>query len=195
VFGSANISQPTPASTPAGQFPAPGQAFGVPESKFQGGLSQGSVPTQNLQPRKLVSLNVSSHVDDQVQWDRSWHIVTKTLSVPDFPEQRVALEALKPERESLQQEFYSALEDVVCPQTCLPYARHTEDIVVWHTGQVRQHFLHQVLPVILRMKGQFEGVELVSKSVKVLETAHRVYFHGLSFIKEQVDVSVSSNLL
>jgi len=124
-----------------------------------------------------------------VRWDRSWHLVTYTLKLPDFKESRGILEALKPDGESIGPGFYDALEDVLFPQSCVPYASQTEDLLDWHTSQVRQHFLQQVLPVILRA-GQLHSPEsILHKSVKILEMAHRQYLHGLSFIKEQMEVS------
>ena len=192
VFGSVNIiSQPTPVATPASQFTAPGQIFGVPVPQNHETFPQKPSSTHNLDPRKIGSYHVEPHVEDQVQWDRAWHLVTRTLSVPDFPRQRGILEALQPERGSLGQDFYDALEVVLYPQTFLPLARQTEDLVIWHTSQVRQHFLQQILPVILQIRNEVGPADLLSRGLKVLETAHRLYFHGLSYIKEQLDESVS----
>jgi anaphase-promoting complex subunit 2 len=96
---------------------------------------------------------------------------------------------LKPERESLGTEFYDALEVVLYPQEFVPLARQTEDIAAWHTSQVQQHFLQQVLPILSRLKSQPDPGALLLRCVKILETAHRQYLHGLSFIKEQIDTS------
>jgi anaphase-promoting complex subunit 2 len=171
VFGTASISQPTPLATPATGFTPSGQVFGV------------------LPPSRSVSSLVSNHVDDQVRWDRSWHIVTRHLHLPVFPENRGILEPLQPERESLGNSFFHALEVILYPQACVPLARQTEDIVAWHTSQVRQHFLQQVLPIILRLRNQPDPGALLLRGVKILETAHRQYLHGLSFIKEQIYTS------
>jgi anaphase-promoting complex subunit 2 len=96
---------------------------------------------------------------------------------------------LKPERESLGTEFYDALEIVLYPQEFVPLARQTEDIIAWHTSQVRQHFLQQVFPVLSNLKDQPDAGALLLRGIKTLETAHRQYLHGLSFIKEQIDLS------
>lgn len=189
VFGGVgSLSQPTPVTTPATGFTAPGQAFGapalpIPQNRFSSSLSHD----RGIQGR---SFGIPDQSQDQVRWDRSWHIVTHTLNLPEFKENRGVLEALRPEGGSVGPEFYDALEDVLYPQSCVPYARQTEDVVVWHTSQVRQHFLHQVLPIVLRAR-QLESPELVlHRSVKVLETANRQYLHGLSFIKEQIEQSL-----
>jgi anaphase-promoting complex subunit 2 len=191
VFGgAANISQPTPVATPATGFTTPGQTFGGPFLANHHNYPTHLPRTRGPSLQKGNSLDASDHVQDQVKWDRSWHLVTHTLALSDFPENRVVLESLKPERESVSSEFYGALEDILYPQVCLPFARQTEDIVAWHTSQVKDHFLHQVLPLILRLRDEYVPETLLIKAVKILETAHRQYLHGLSFIKEQIDNSV-----
>ena len=81
---------------------------------------------------------------------------THQLHLPNFSEHRGILEPLKPERESLGTEFYDALEVVLYPQESVPLARQTEDIIAWHTSQVRQHFLQQVFPALSNLKDQLE---------------------------------------
>jgi anaphase-promoting complex subunit 2 len=202
VFSKANISQPTPVATPATAFTPPGQVFGVLPTAHRNHASlssfshaSGQSPTgvrdelgHRNHPREISSF-VSNHVDDQIRWDRSWHLVTHQLHLPDFPENRGVLEPLKPERESLGFEFYDALEIILYPQDFVPLARQTEGIIAWHTSQVRQHFLQQVLPLLSRLKGHPDAGTLLLRGVKILETAHRQYLHGLSFIKEQIDSS------
>jgi len=202
VFSKCNISQPTPVATPVTAFTPSGQAFGVlpaahrhhaslTTSTHASGRSLNTVRDDvghRNQPGEISSF-VSNHVDDQIRWDRSWHLVTHQLHLPDFPENRGVLEPLKPERESLGLEFYDALEVVLYPQEIAPLAHQTEDVIAWHTSQVRQHFLQQVLPLLSRLKGQPDAGTLLLRGVKILETAHRQYLHGLSFIKEQIDAS------
>jgi anaphase-promoting complex subunit 2 len=189
VFGNVSISQPTPVATPATGFILSGQAFGVPPPASHRNLPMPLSEIRDPPPSRGISSFISNHVDDQVRWDRSWHLVTHHLHLPNFPENRGVLEPLKPERESLGAEFFDALEDVLYPQDYVPLARQTEDIVAWHTSQVRQHFLQQVLPIILRLENQPDPGVLIIRGVKILETAHRQYLHGLSFIKEQMDTS------
>lgn len=170
VFGLPSISQPTPFATPAQGFVAPGQAFGGPASRPEFG---------------------SVNFDDQVIWDRAWSNVTRTLDLPNFPENRGVLEPLKPEREALPRDFYKSLEIVLRPDKCVPLARQTEDLLVWHSTNVRDHFFSQVLPILLRLKEHDVPEAILVRVVKILETANRQYLHSLSFIKEQLDVSSS----
>ncbi|CAL3968723.1 unnamed protein product [Diplocarpon coronariae] len=194
VFGGVNISQPTPTATPATGFTAPGQAFGTPAPTIRDDLSLHSPNYSGSPPLKDVGSDVSSHIiQDQVRWDRSWHLVTRTLALPDLPENRGILEPLKPERESIGKEFSHALEDVLYPQAYVPFARQTEDIIAWHTSQARHHFLHQVLPTVLRLQDHDVPEATLLKAVKILETAHRQYFHGLSFVKEQIELTSPAN--
>ncbi|KAK2626055.1 hypothetical protein QTJ16_004317 [Diplocarpon rosae] len=190
VFGGANISEPTPVATPATGFTAPGQAFGAPAPIHRDDFSFHSSNYSGSPPSKGASSDVSSHIiQDQVRWDRSWHLVTRTLALPDLPENRGILEPLQPERESLSTEFSHALEDVLYPQAYVPFARQTEDIIAWHTAQARHHFLHQVLPTVLCLQDHDVPETILLKSVKILENAHRQYFHGLSFVKEQIELT------
>jgi anaphase-promoting complex subunit 2 len=195
VFGKDTISQPTPVATPAIGFTPLGQTFGVPPAKANtsDGLRQSLADVREdaghrSLPREITSF-VSTHVNDQIRWDRSWHMVTHQLHLPNFPENRGVLEPLKPERETIGADFYDALEIVLCPRKYVPLARQTEDIVAWHTAQVRQHFLQQVFPILSRLRSQADPGALLLRGVKILETAHRQYLHGLSFIKEQIDTS------
>lgn len=186
VFGGAIPSQPTPVATPAAEFTAPGQPFGTLVPLHQEKAPRPSSAHPSSPPSKGY-LGISSHVHDQVRWDRSWHLVTRTLALPRFPENRGILEPLKPEREALGSDFPTALADILYPQVYIPFAHQTEDIIVWHTSQVRSHFIHQVLPIILRLRNHDDPEAVLVRSVKILETAHRQYFHGLSFIEERID--------
>ncbi|KAH6675506.1 hypothetical protein B0J14DRAFT_586637 [Halenospora varia] len=185
VFGDGDISQPTPAATPAMPSSGPGQPFGGPNINTQPPLSD----VREADSVKARSLSESSHVRDQVHWDRAWHLVTDALSLPEFPKSASSPQLLKPQKEALDSAFDKALEDVLYPTSRLPYASHTENLVVWHTHQVRSHFLHQVLPIILHLANQYAPEALVSGAVHVLETAHRHYLHGLAIIKEGMDVA------
>ena len=185
VFGNATISQPTPIATHATGFTQSGQIFGAPPATHR----KYHDPLRQSAQQQEISSFVSNHVDDQVRWDRSWHTVTHQLHLPNFSEHRGILEPLKPERESLGTEFYDALEVVLYPQEFVPLARQTEDIIAWHTSQVRQHFLQQVFPALSNLKDQLDAGALLLRGIKTLETAHRQYLHGLSFIKEQIDLS------
>ncbi|KAG9238641.1 hypothetical protein BJ875DRAFT_450400 [Amylocarpus encephaloides] len=205
VFGSGDISQPTPVATSVGEFPAPGVRWGVPPTRpaqlkaASKSFSDHLVPelSSRREPDSRHDQPVESkHVQDQVRWDRSWHTVTHALALSPFPRNQNAAGALKPLIITLDEAFYQALEDVLSPSTRVSFACHTEDLAVWHTQQVRSHFLNQVLPIIHRLKKQTDRPdELVSESVEVLETAHRQYLHGIGLIKTQLDSSAPGRSL
>ncbi|KAK0118760.1 hypothetical protein ONS96_011845 [Cadophora gregata f. sp. sojae] len=189
VFGGANISLPTPVATPATGFTISGQAFGaLPPIHYDKETFQSS-DNKRSHASKALSSDPSDHIQDQVRWDRSWHLVTETLSLPDFPVNRAVLEPLRPERQLMDSDFYSALKDVLYPRIYVPCARQTEDLVDWHTIQVRYHFLQHVLPMILHLREHEDAAAILLKSIKYLEAAQRHYNHGLSFVKEQLDLS------
>jgi anaphase-promoting complex subunit 2 len=196
VFGPGDISQPTPVATPAGGFPVQGQKWGGPDEKHR--PVRASIVTETAQPILSDTRDVedkenyarieSSHIQDQVRWDRSWHIVTHALVLPPFPKGNTSSVPLQPQISRLESTFYRALEDILDPATHIPYASHTEDIVTWHTQQVRSHFLNQVRPVITHIKKSSDQPdELVSESLEVLKTAHIQYLHGFGLIKDQLD--------
>jgi anaphase-promoting complex subunit 2 len=189
VFGAQSISLPTPHATPATGFTAPGQTWGGPlpgnlDEKLRNSLSEAR---GLLQPSRGLFLDADDHVEDQVRWDRAWHLVTHTLSLPNFKGDGMEREILKPEPEQLDEKFYGALERVISPGTCLPLARQTEDVVVWFTSQVRHNFLHEVLPIVLRLRKQYVQESLLGRSIKALEMANRQYFHGLWFIAQGIE--------
>lgn len=206
VFGPVDISQPTPVATPVDAFPAPGQKWGVlPESEQVALRRSANLFTDHIEP-KLSHVRgsevkgagdegESKHVHDQVRWDRSWHRVTHALVLAPFPYRQIQpiQDLLRPTKDMLDASFYEALEDIVDPTTRLAFASHTENIIVWHTHQVRSHFLNQVLPAIVRLVKHYDVAEkLIAGCVEVLQTAHRQYFHGLALIKAQMDESIPS---
>jgi anaphase-promoting complex subunit 2 len=185
VFGTPSLSQPTPIATPLSGFTVPGQAFGGPQI-YHDVLTSSLSTIQFSLPSKTPPVE-AGHVEDQVRWDRAWHVATRILILPNFPEQRGILVPLRPERESIGKDFYEALDVLLYPQTYVPLARHTEDIVAWHTSQVRRHLIQQVLPIIMDLQKHNGADAVLLRITKILETAQRQYFHGLSFIKEHID--------
>ena len=173
VFGTSNLSQPTPHATPATNFTAPGQAWG--------GLSPQVVNEKLQQPRFQ---STSDHVEDQVKWDRAWHLVTHSLSFAPFKGDGSERQELRPTPEQQNEKLATALRQVLSPVTELPGARQTEDVIVWFIAQARQAFLQEVLPLIIKLKARFEGLELLERSIKVLDSAHSQFYHGLSFVAE-----------
>ncbi|CAD6452966.1 0b3476e3-4c36-4ce8-b648-0fb38e27f47e [Sclerotinia trifoliorum] len=189
VFKKPEISEPTPAASPTDSFITPSQPFERPDGF-------------NNEPKRTSSSNTTSsqelsgpigdqsvdQVRDQIQWDRSWHTVTYRLQLSDVPPDPSSIEALESPSLPPDPSFDVALKDVLDSARRLPFAMHTEDLLVWHTQQVRRHLLHQILP-ILQGCTDAEGPEsLVFGSVRILDYAHRRYLHGLSIILKQVDL-------
>ncbi|TVY19119.1 Anaphase-promoting complex subunit 2 [Lachnellula arida] len=188
VFGAREFSQPTPHATPDTGFTVPGQRFGGPLVDISHVFPAPPLANIRDDPRSL-SQEESSHVKDKVRWDRSWHIVTHALLLPEFPQNWNSIVPLQPQKELLDGGFDHSLDNVLYPQDRLPFARDTEDIFEWHTQQVRSHFLHQVLPIILHLRENHAPDLLVRSSIKILETAHHQYLHGLAIMKEHMDIS------
>lgn len=189
VFGTPDISLPTPYATPATGFVAPGQAWGGPppasiDEKLR--TSQSELRGFQQPPRSLFP-RVDEHVGDQVKWDRAWHLVTHTLSLPEFKGDGMEIEVLKPTPDQLDDKFFAALEQVISPGTCLPRAKQTENVVVWFTAQVRHDFLHQILPIIMRLTEQYTEEQLLGRCIKALEMANRQYFHGFWFVTQGIE--------
>jgi anaphase-promoting complex subunit 2 len=191
VFGALVFSQPTPVATPATGFTASGQAFGVLPT------AGNSYQQDALTPRlgQDTPSKESDHARDQVRWDRSWHNVTHSLNLPKVPDNVDPIVLLNPALKPPDATFKESLQDLLFYQRRLPYASHTEDIITWHTTQVRLHFLHQILPVLLRFSDDlgFEG--LLFRSVRVLEASHRLYLYGLSMIVEELELAKANSSL
>ncbi|TVY45003.1 Anaphase-promoting complex subunit [Lachnellula subtilissima] len=191
VFAAREISQPTPHATPDTGFTAPGQRFGGPLVDISHVFPAPPSSNNRDDPRSL-SQEESSYVKDKVRWDRSWHIVTHALLLPDFPQNLNATVPLQPQKESIDGAFDHFLDNVLYPQDRLPFARDTEDIFEWHTQQVRSHFLHQVLPLIIHSRRTQAPDVFVRSCLKILEIAHHQYLHGLAILKEHMDISAPS---
>jgi len=96
--------------------------------------------------------------DDQISFDRAWHVVTSRIALPSSVAAEDSFGTLAAESQLRSQaqeimpgsdaDFNTALRLVVCAKSALPRAQHTEDIVDWHTHQTRHHFLHHVLPML-----------------------------------------------
>lgn len=161
VFES-EISQPTP--TP------PATREGVP---FGG-------PSTNVSIPKHVS--DSMLVTDQVRWDRAWHVVTSRILLPSSVAAEDSFGMLASESQDSDATFYEALALVLNAGAVLPHAAQTEDILLWHTQQVRQHFANHVLPLLSACAAQGESTQVLFSSIRTLEAAHRQYLHGLSLV-------------
>lgn len=180
VFKEPQISQPTPATTPATLFRTQGQVFGeLPRLDQRAQLDSAHGPTASEN---------EGHAQHQARWDRSWHTVTYDLALPDIPrhldpmevsQSAQILDLLRYSPKSLDTEFKQALHDVLDPQSRLPQASYHEDIVSWHSSQVQDHFLHQILPITSRITNVHEPEMYLFRFIRILHASHRLYLDGL----------------
>lgn len=172
VFPPSNTLQPTPDI----EFTAPGQAFGG-VAPFTHNRSQASISAvREVNP----PLNISLALDDQVAFDRAWSTTSRYLVQP-LEESTLELDqdvSFAPP----PQDFYLDLRNVLLPDVYLPGAANTDDLVEWYSGQVRWHFMSQVLDQLKLVSQERHRGETIPVAVSMLERAHRVYRHGLSFI-------------
>lgn len=149
-------------------------------------------------------------IGQQVAWDRAWQIVTAFLSIKKstkIPLQHMFLDRINNDEEfrakiflDPDSEVKTALMVILEPEKHLPLAGSTEDLVAWFTQETRRHFLHVILPHLLRIsseefvpqediyaQGELKEQLIVSQSLKTLEGAHRLYLHGLTLIVETID--------
>ncbi|KAK1764651.1 hypothetical protein QBC33DRAFT_191942 [Phialemonium atrogriseum] len=161
------------------------------------------------QPSGVPLFPVQNAAEDQIRYDRAWHVVTSRIALPSSATAEDSFGTLAPESQYQSQsssanseaEFYDALRLVVNAHTALPWAAHTEDIIMWHTQQVRRHFSQHVMPLLSACtEGQTDaedsGAEgdgrrgnyyekhmvVVMSSVRTLEAALRLYSYGLQLI-------------
>lgn len=182
VFGSVfqtDVSQPTPLLASS----APGETFGGPHASVASSGGHASPPS-SLPP-----------VGDQVRWDRAWHAVTSRIQLPSSVAVEDSFGALAPESQGLDAIFYDALSVLLDPCSSVPRAAHTEDLLLWHTQQVRQHFAHHVLPLLAACASQGGHTQVLLSSIQTLEAAHRQYLYGLTLVVrgiEQEDVRAAA---
>ncbi|CAG9938398.1 unnamed protein product [Clonostachys rosea f. rosea IK726] len=156
------ISQPTPL-LPATE---PGQPFGGPSAAFLANTPRLTHPA-----------------NDQVRWDRAWHVVTSRIQLPSSVAAEDSFGTLAPDSsQDVDDAFRSSLLLVLNPASALPNASHTEDILSWHSQQVRQHFVNHVLPLLAACTSQGDHTQVLLTSIRTLEAANRQYLYGLSLI-------------
>lgn len=177
VFGGDVFSQPTPlvAST------APGQPFG------------GPLANTDLSP----SVQHHTAATDQVRWDRAWHAVTSRIQLPSSVTVEDSFGALASEsqQDAGDASFHDSLALVLDPATLAPCAAHTEDILLWHAQQVRQHFVQHVLPLLAACSSQGgDHSQVLLSSVRTLEAAHRQYVYGLALIARGIKDETAKNV-
>lgn len=188
-----DVSQPTPLSTPVAPFTQPGAAFGGPHaslpssssgpplSQHGAGAAAAGPPLPPPPPPRLAALHQAS---DQVRWDRAWHVVTSRIQLPSSVAIEDSFGTLAPESQELDIDgnFLDSLALVLNPGRALPQATHIDDILLWHTQQVRQHFVHHVMPLLAACAGQGGQAQVLLASISTLEAAHRQYLYGLRLI-------------
>lgn len=165
--------EPTPHATPAPVFTAPGDTIGANNS------SHSAEPEDGFDDYGEASAT-SDTVDYQVTWDRSWHIVTRAVSLASASFLPYTSEEAdsKNNGELLRtQNFFAALENVVRPSVRLPHAAHTELITWWVAQHIRTHFLEVVGPWLVNTAEEQTGEELLRMSIDALERARDHYRH------------------
>lgn len=170
-----DISQPTPLI----QSTEFGQPFGGPSTS-------GSASTR---PRRQASID---NVSDQVKWDRAWHVVTSRIQLPPSVTIEDSFGALPSESQDSEAVFYEALPLVLDPTRNVPRAKQTEDILLWHARQVRQHFVNHVLPLLSACACQPDVSQVVTSTINTLEAAHRQYLWGLTLVVRGIQDGAAS---
>ncbi|KZL87834.1 cullin family protein [Colletotrichum incanum] len=191
------ISQPTPYSTPSQRFTSQGEPFGglppPPPSSHHQSPSRAHFPSSikslDLQssPPSTRSHAPSNQANDQVRWDRAWHVVTTRIQLPPSVAAEDSFGTLAPESQDYDADFYDSLSLVLHPRKHAQHATTTEDILSWHTQQVRHHFAQHVLPLLSACNTYSDQTQVLLGSIHTLEAAHRQYLYGLSLIARGLD--------
>ncbi|KJZ77883.1 hypothetical protein HIM_02520 [Hirsutella minnesotensis 3608] len=122
-------------------------------------------------------------VADQARWDGAWNTVTSRIRLPSSVAVEDSFGTLAPESQDRDDAaFRDAVAIVLNPAQAVPQAARTQDILQWHTMQVRQHFVHHVLPLLAACAAQVDAVQVLLGSVQTLEAAHRQYHFGLTLL-------------
>ena len=133
---------PTPVVTPKIGLTAAGQSFGG----FQ-------TPTTPISEAEDFS---SEPYPEQVIWDRSWHVATSLLVLPEQPigveEVDWAVGVLEKKFAKLGQEAIGAIRYVTSSSSSRKGNRSGKsqyDLQEWYTNQLRRHFLTYTRPKVL----------------------------------------------
>ncbi|KAI0111946.1 hypothetical protein F4814DRAFT_373053 [Daldinia grandis] len=175
-----DVSQPSPYSTSSLRFPGQSQSQSQSQT-FGGPMTQTPQKTTDSQ-FLLTSPEEKSHAQQQTRFDRSWHVVTSRIALPSSATAEDSFGALPNSQDADDGVFRDALRDVLNPAVRLPLATHTEDILAWHTQQVRHHFVSHVLPLLSVCDGYSDQTQVLLGSIRTLEAANRQYLFGLSLI-------------
>ncbi|PFH59684.1 hypothetical protein XA68_12036 [Ophiocordyceps unilateralis] len=123
-----------------------------------------------------------SPVSDQIRWDRAWHAVTSRIQLPTSVAVEDSFGTLPSESQDPEDLFGDALAVVLDPAAAVPRAVHTADVLLWHSHQVRQHFVHHVLPLLAACAAQEDPSKVLLSSAQTLQAAHRQYSYGLTLV-------------
>ncbi|WQF78257.1 Putative cullin, anaphase-promoting complex subunit 2, cullin domain superfamily [Colletotrichum destructivum] len=193
-----DISQPTPYSTPSQRFASQGEPFGGPPpppspahhqspSRAQFASSSKLSDSQSSLPSTRSNALPSNQANDQIRWDRAWHVVTSRIQLPPSVAAEDSFGTLAPESQDYDADFYDSLSLVLNPGKHAQHAATTEDILSWHTQQVRHHFAQHVLPLLSACTTYGDQAQVLLGSIHTLEAAHRQYLYGLSLIVRGLD--------
>ncbi|EPE06481.1 cullin family protein [Ophiostoma piceae UAMH 11346] len=235
------ITQPTPNATPVAGFTGQGQPFGVPETATASDRSAVGAKASFLQSQESDDLELpdandegphssraapgqlssSSDANDQFRFDRAWHTVTARISLPSSVAVEDSFGTLAPESQMLssqdaatEADFNEAVRLIFHARTLLPKATHTEDVVFWHTQQVRHHYAQHVLPMLSACIGEAPSapprqgetttlddqryydhhMAVLVNSVRTLEAAFRLYFYGLMLLVRGINAANDPSL-
>ncbi|KAK3695317.1 hypothetical protein B0T22DRAFT_101997 [Podospora appendiculata] len=166
-----------------------------PTTSSQSTILAQSPPAQPRFP------SLANTADDQIAYDRAWHVVTARIALPASATADDSFGTLAPESQQTPRgsvadaDFYEAMNCLVNAKTMLPRATHTEDIVSWHAQQVRAHFAQHVIPLwagcvddqavapgVNRGNRYERHMIIVMSSIRTLEAALRLYFYGLELL-------------
>ncbi|KAG6036950.1 hypothetical protein E4U41_005391 [Claviceps citrina] len=152
----------------------------APSEEAFGGPSARQAVSSSTRHGSASSLHQAA--DHQVRWDRAWQTVTSRIQLPTSVTAEDSFGTAVPDSQDGDPSFRDSLAVVLDASTAAPRAAHTEDLVSWHTQQVRQHFVHHVLPLLAACASQGDHAQVVASSVQTLEAAHRQYLHVLAII-------------
>ncbi|KAH7030972.1 uncharacterized protein B0I36DRAFT_322915 [Microdochium trichocladiopsis] len=196
VFPAEIISQPTPHSTPAVAALAQGQSFGMLPPQSSAWNSQETGPAAEVQTPSRSRLPQQQqqglpptspenpHAHHQTRYDRSWHRVTSCIALPPSVTAEDSFGTIPAASQDIDGDggFEDALQDVLQPATRLPLANSTENIIDWHTQQVRHHYVNHVLPLLEVCNGYTDQTQVLLGSIRTLEAAQRQYLYGLTLV-------------
>ncbi|KAI1435065.1 Cullin family protein [Xylaria sp. CBS 124048] len=139
-------------------------------------------------PRPIWSTpSENARVSQQDRFDRAWYTVTTQIALPPSVSAEDSFGLLSTPQNLGDGTLHEALLDVLNPATRLPLAGRTENILVWHTQQVRQHFVTHVLPLLAICDSYADHTQCLLGSIRTLEAAHRQYMYGLSWIMRAME--------